>query len=555
MPHQPVNILIVDDRPEGILAVEAVLDDPSYRLVKASSGEEALKHLLEQDFALILLDVQMPGLDGFETAEIIKSRERTRHVPIIFVTAISKEETFAFKGYQSGAVDYILKPFDPYVLKSKVGVFVDLHRKTEQVKAQAALLREAEKVERERELARLELENLQRYRSLADAIPHLVWRAGAIGSFEYVNRGWVLYTGMTSDAAIGRGWQSAIHSEDLFRLKQVWNSSHEGEDGFQVECRILGCHNIGMGGATKPSYRWHLVRFVIERAHNGRHLGWIGTATDIEDWKRTEEKNAALMEDLRDAVQARDEFLSVASHELKTPLTPLRLQVQSALRAARRTGWESVPPERISKVIEVTDRQVERLARLVDDMLDVSRINVGRFELRKEKVDLCELVREMLDRLSEQLRSSRCQVSLKVDNQIFGNWDRLRLEQVILNLLTNAMKYGSGSPVEIRLGETKSMARLQITDHGIGISQDDQQRIFQRFERAVSAKHFGGLGLGLYIAQQIVRHHGGQIRVFSEVGSGSTFIVELPLEHTETESASECHAPEPESVADHGYRA
>jgi signal transduction histidine kinase len=256
-------------------------------------------------------------------------------------------------------------------------------------------------------------------------------------------------------------------------------------------------------------------------------------------------ENARLYAEAQSAIRSRDVFLTVASHELRTPLTALQIQVHSVRRlAARAAGAPGPPPgepggparsaerqslERIAAKIEVAARQVARLTRLVDDLLDVSQIGAGRLRLRVEQVDLGVLVREILSRLEGQLAQSRCGLSLSADEAVVGMWDRSRIEQVIVNLLSNAMKYGAGKPIEIELSGTAASARLRVRDHGIGIAAEDQARIFERFERAVSARQYAGLGMGLWIVRKIVAAHGGSIRVDSRPGAGATFTIELPL--------------------------
>src|SRR5947207_1292774 len=205
------NILLVDDRRENLLAFEAVLEPLGHHLVSVTSGQEALKELLQQDFACILLDVQMPELDGFETAELIKQRERTSHIPIIFLTAISKEESHVFRGYSAGAVDYLFKPFEPEVLRSKVAVFIELWEKTEQLRLQSELLRE-------QALVALRRESEERYRQLADAMPQIVWTSAPDGGATYFNRRWFDYTGMSERDAGPHAWHMVTHPDDLPRV-------------------------------------------------------------------------------------------------------------------------------------------------------------------------------------------------------------------------------------------------------------------------------------------------------------------------------------------------
>lgn len=235
-----------------------------------------------------------------------------------------------------------------------------------------------------------------------------------------------------------------------------------------------------------------------------------------------------LLEKQRAATEMRDEFISVASHELKTPLTSLKLQTQLNQRMLKKSG--GIPnAEFVYKLVENTSRQVDRLARLVEDMLDVSRINTGKLKLEISPVDLGGLVDEIVDRISPQLAAAGCEISVHSCPGLVGNWDRYRIEQVIINLLTNAARYAAGKPISIAAQREGSNARLEVRDQGHGIAPENQERIFRRFERTANSRNIDGLGLGLYICKQIVESHGGKIRVESELGKGSNFVVNLPL--------------------------
>lgn len=236
--------------------------------------------------------------------------------------------------------------------------------------------------------------------------------------------------------------------------------------------------------------------------------------------------NARLYQDAQDAIRVRDEFLSIASHELKTPLTSLRLLVE-ALRRMGRQGARCDASE-VEKRLSAIDRQVVRLAALSDELLDISRIRLGRLDLRLHAFDLGEMASEVVGRFREQAAADGSELRLTVGGQTSGRWDRLRVEQVLTNLLSNALKYGAGSPIDVRVEPRGERVELTVSDRGIGIPIDQQARIFERFERAVSARHFGGLGLGLYIVRQIVNAHGGEIHVHSRPDEGSTFTVVLP---------------------------
>ncbi len=268
-----------------------------------------------------------------------------------------------------------------------------------------------------------------------------------------------------------------------------------------------------------------------------RLRGYALVTNDVTATKRAEEENRRLMRQLEDAVRARDDFLAIASHELKTPLTSLQLQVQTLLRIVHAPesgdGTEGVPRERLLHKLTVVGRQVDRMNKLVTELLDISRIARGRLELEEEEVDLSEVVSAVAARLEDAAVDAGSEVVVRAEPMVRGRWDRFRIEQVVNNLLSNAIKYGQGRPVTVVLCRSGSSAMLSVEDRGIGIAPTDQARIFKRFERAVSENAFGGFGMGLWIVRQIVEAHGGTIRVHSRRGEGSTFTVEVPLHGVE----------------------
>lgn len=235
--------------------------------------------------------------------------------------------------------------------------------------------------------------------------------------------------------------------------------------------------------------------------------------------------------ELRQSLRARDEFVSVATHELKEPLNSILLCLQYLQRLVER--YQSISSEQVRPELGVLQRQGQRLGRLVDNLLDVSRINNNRLQLDPEALDFCELVNEIAERFREESRLAGSPISLHVCGPTIGYFDSIRVEQVIGNLLSNAIKYGDGKPIEVRVSSTPQTVTLQVRDHGNGIAAEDQARIFDRFERAATAHRRMSLGLGLYIARSIVQLHGGNISVQSEPGSGSTFTVELPRHRIE----------------------
>jgi PAS domain S-box-containing protein len=234
--------------------------------------------------------------------------------------------------------------------------------------------------------------------------------------------------------------------------------------------------------------------------------------------------NARLFRDAQEAIRARDEFLQIASHELKTPLTPLQMQLDMLTRAFEKSGIQN---ERLSAKLDAATRQTARLGRLVESLLDVSRITAGRFHLDLEGCDLSGLVREVADRFHGEAKKAGSELKVSADDTVVGRWDRLRLDQIISNLVSNAIKYGLGKPIEIDVREMDDTVRVAVTDHGIGIEKEALGRIFGRFERGVSLRHYGGLGLGLFIARQFAEAHGGTIVAQSQPGAGSTFTLVL----------------------------
>jgi signal transduction histidine kinase len=240
-------------------------------------------------------------------------------------------------------------------------------------------------------------------------------------------------------------------------------------------------------------------------------------------------KLALTQTELEKAVQIRDEFMSIASHELKTPLTSLKLQTQMRQRSLRKGGLASFTMTTLTQMFDSDEKQLDRITHLIDDMLDITRISSGKLSLNIESFDLCGLVRDAVERSSEQFIAAACPVELEVCPSAIGNWDRFRIEQVVINLLTNAMRYGAGMPIRVQVTALKDSVQLMVRDQGRGIAKENHERIFQRFERAVSGNEISGLGLGLYIVRQILEAHHASIHVESTLGQGAAFVVSLPM--------------------------
>ena len=283
------------------------------------------------------------------------------------------------------------------------------------------------------------------------------------------------------------------------------------------------------------TYKWFLTRVAPLRNSENKVVRWFGTNTDVDEHRKAREA-------LKTAVKTRDDFLSIASHELKTPLTSLKIQVQMRKRSILKNDTAAFSMEKLRAMVEGDERHIHRLTRLIDDMLDVVRITSGKLSVHADEVDFCVLVREVAERMAEQLDHAGCVLTIHCCEPTIGYWDHFRIEQVITNLLTNAMKYGAHQPIEIWVSRSDQVVTatqgiqvtapkviFEIQDHGIGVDPEDHDRIFYQFERAVGRNEVSGLGLGLYIVRQILDVHGGAIHVESGKNMGARFIVELPL--------------------------
>lgn len=361
------------------------------------------------------------------------------------------------------------------------------------------------------------------------------------GTLFYCNGFFSRMLGATSDQLVGRALEEFVSDDDKHTLRGLLVSARRGPIRGEV-------HLHGTGDALFSVY------LSLAPVTLGQLTGLSLVATDLTDRLAGEEKLKALNESLerrvrertidleqaiqaRDAsVRARDEFLSIASHELRTPLMSLKLQNEIARHIVRATDAGQAPPRTFNAWLEINARQINQLTRLVDDMLDVSRIELNKIALAPERVDLAELAVSVVEVLRPQLEAAGCEVSTQAPSPVIGAWDRFRIEQVITNLLTNVCKYAPRRPVAVTITQHASSATLIVQDHGMGIAKEHQSRIFGRFERAVSARQVSGFGIGLYISRHIVEAHHGRIWVESEPGQGAKFVVELPLDSSLTPS-------------------
>jgi PAS domain S-box-containing protein len=363
------------------------------------------------------------------------------------------------------------------------------------------------------ELAEQLRETENRFRIMADAAPVLLWMTGPDLRRSFVNETWRTFTGRSLEQAVGAGWAAGVHADDYERCRGTYEESVAAREAFEMEYRLR---------RADGEYRCVLDRAVPRYTPDGTFAGYIGSCVDITDHRNLETQ-------LRQSVQDREDFVAVASHELRTPLTALQLSLERLLRDAHRQ-FSGDGECRLVRDAERSVAQVHRLAELVQELLDVSHLCRGGFALYVASVELRGVVAVAMERVSEAARQAGCTLVLERGAPVTGRWDAARLERVVVNLLSNAIKYGGGKPVRIDVGATGDSAVFAIHDEGIGIAAADQGRIFGQFERAVSARNYGGFGLGLWIVHQIVHLHGGSVHVTSAPGRGATFAVSLPLE-------------------------
>lgn len=351
------------------------------------------------------------------------------------------------------------------------------------------------------------------FRNFADSMPQLAWIAKADGFILWYNQRWYDFTGTTAQEMEGWGWQSVHDPNKLPEVLERWQASITTGNPFEMQFPLKGADG---------KFKWFLTRVIPIRDKDGDIFRWFGTNTNIDDQRLLEIE-------LKKTVQARDEFLSIASHELKTPLTALLIQAQLHKRLILKADPEALNPSRINQNADQTEKLVIRLNRIVEDMLDISRLKAGHLQYSKTTLDICKVLKAALERMNPQIIQAGYEAPSFFGEKAEGNWDVMRIEQVVNNLLTNAVRYGAGKPITVKLQNLGKVARITVQDHGIGIAAEDQERIFKRYERAISSNEVSGLGLGLFICYQIVEAHEGRIWVESEIGKGSTFIVELPL--------------------------
>jgi signal transduction histidine kinase/DNA-binding response OmpR family regulator len=562
MATDQVNILVVDDLTEKLLVIESILADLGANIVQAHSGEEALRHVLDMDFAAILLDVNMPGMDGLETAAYIRRRKKSAHVPIIFITAYA-DELHSAQGYSLGAVDYIMAPIMPEVLRSKVKVFVDLYRMHQQAQRQAEERARAEaRQAATEEIARRSAFLAEAGRVLASSLdPETTARALARlvvpfladlsavttvdeqGQPVQVELAWSGSVGevRTHSAPAGAGLSAPL-LEAIRRVLASGKAELASEAGAWQLPADAGPSVPFLSVVHLPlCARGHCIGVLTlarGQAGGGFDPSELTLAENLADRAATALDNARLYRNIQEGDRRKSEFLAMLAHELRNPLAPIRNAVQ-VMRLAG--GGEPA----LVRARDIIDRQVTHMARLIDELLDMSRLSRGKILLRTEPLDLVSLVRSTVEDHRSILEEAGLKLQLSLPNRPLGViGDPTRLAQVVGNILQNAQKFtDAGGQVTVTLKalppekETtgKGWAQLTIRDTGIGMEKEMIARLFEPFAQADCSldRSRGGLGLGLALVKGLVELHGGQVSAVSEgLGKGTEITIRLPLAPT-----------------------
>lgn len=512
-----VNILMVDDQAENLLALESLLEGLGQNLVRAQSGKEALRHLLAMNFAVIILDVQMPEMDGFETAALIRERERSRYTPIIFLTAARTSPEHIFKGYSVGAVDYLIKPVVPEILRSKVLAFAELAKKTSLLEIANRQLSEAQQDLRETEA---------KFRTLVEQLPAIIYLMDSSGTIIYISPQIESILGFSQDdcASDQYFFLNHLHPDDRDRIAEEQRRNLRGAERVVSEYRLIG-------GDGQP--RWVHDESVAVRDEHRRLRYRQGFILDITARKSAEEERAAIQRELalaRDELEIRvkertqelaqanqelETLLYVASHDLKEPLRSIE-NFSLMLKNRYETQVDEKGKDYIRRIVLA----VERLRRLIDELLLLSRTR--RIEQTLDEVAGDAVVRAAMERLADKIARTKGRI------QVEKNLPMLRANktwatEALYNLIDNALKFASeGSPPDVEIGSYP--AGFVVRDRGPGVPPGQTERIFQLFQRAVG-REIEGTGAGLAIVRQIAERYGGRAWVQPRPGGGSEFFI------------------------------
>lgn len=514
--EERVEILLVDDAPDKILALEAALSDLDQTVIKAGSGSEALRLVLKREFAVILLDINMPGMDGFETATLIRQRKSSAHTPIIFVTSFSTADVEVYRGYALGAVDYLFTPVTPEVLRSKVSVFVELAKKTREIQRQAEELRRAEEERMQRKLdetnARLEWETRRNYFFRLSI--ELLAISNYDGIFTQTNPTWHNTLGYAEGELHGHALQEFIHPEDLAATNEIVASILQAETPLYFENRFR---------ARDGNYRW-LGWTIAPFAAEG--LLYI-FARDMTERRERENEIRRLNSDLEQRTlslqvlnQELESFSYSLAHDLRTPLRSIT--AYSEMLSAGEAGDLSGEAQKMVRTIQ---RNSGRMTQLMDDFLAFFR--VARKDVKQETILLHVVAREAIATIAVD---SKRVIDFKVGTLPSAKGDPAMVLQILVNMVSNAVKFTAlREKAEIEIGclTDRSPTVYFVKDNGVGFNMKYYSRLFGVFERLHRREEFDGTGIGLAIVQKIVQRHGGSVWAESVVDQGATFFFTL----------------------------
>lgn len=510
-----VSILLVDDQPARLLTYEAILSGLEVECVRAASGREALKHLLSREFALILLDVNMPDMDGFETARVIREHPRWERTPIIFVTGVNVSNLDQLKGYEVGAIDYISVPVIPEILRTKVAVLVELHQRRRHLEALNTSLTRA----------RTELETRH-----ASAIAERDTQLQAI--FEHPTELIVVLQTMRDDSGAIIDWSYRDANTNALQLLRHTREALRGCLVSQLFPPERANHVIAQctqALETRSTVRYESQyedkEFLVTLFAMGSECV-VSSASNITEQRNAQRLLRESEARFREASERKDEFLAMLSHELRNPAAAICNAAQALSRLVNQETQQTL--------VGIVDRQIRQLGRLLDDLLDVSRITRGRIEINRERVTLQSCLELALETTQPLIQEKRHRLSVDTGLALLWvNADKVRFAQCIANILTNAAKYTEpGGEIHVRASTDGHTAIVEITDTGIGMPAELLSRVFELFvqgERALDRSQ-GGLGIGLAMCRMLMEMQGGSVTGCSPgIGKGSTFTLRMPL--------------------------
>ncbi len=501
---QKKHLLIADDNADMRDYVKGLLTK-DYHVTAVEDGEKALASIFQTRPDLIISDIMMPGMGGIELLQELRAHEELLTIPIILLSARAGDEAKS-SGIEMGADDYLTKPFSAKELLARVRTQL--------------YMAEVRKSVVEKNAAVIHLSQQQQWlQKILDLVPTpLILMEPETGRMKFANQAAHQMAGGKFPLNIPAGKFDQFFQLTDFDGNSLLPEEFPASRALKGE-KVRNAQVVWHSPAGKFSLLVNSELVSDGEGHSPMIILCLNNVTPLKE----------IEVELRRSIESRDEFLSVASHELKTPLTSLKLQVQLIQRRMLKGDPDALAPSVMAAMVDLTDRQVVRLSQLVDDMLDVSRIESGNLSLNRERFELSELISDIVGRLSRQAKFAGTEIRIKNAEKVSGNWDRIRLEQVLNNLLTNCFRYGHGNGIDIHLHSTQHSAKIVVQDYGQGIAERDLARIFERFERANTQNEVSGLGLGLYISKKIVEAHGGHLHAESELGKGTSFTVDLPL--------------------------